>query len=91
MTILGPKEENIHSRPYRAENIHSRPYRAENDNLAGQNMEIFRPIGHKIDSTEIHFRPGHLGKNEKNAIRDPNSKGDSKTLESLCKTEGFLA
>ena len=64
MTILGPRAENDHSRPYRAENGHDPPYRAENDDLAGRNMEIFRPIGHENDSTEIHFRPGHLDKNE---------------------------
>ena len=64
MTILGPRAENDHSRPYRAENGHDPPYRAENDDLAGRNMEIFRPIGHENDSTEIHFRPGHLDKND---------------------------
>ena len=63
MTILGPRAENDHSRPYRAENGHVPPYRAENDDLAGRNMEIFCPIGHENDSTEIHFRPGHLDKN----------------------------
>ena len=63
MTILGPRAEIDHSRPYRAENGYDPPYRAENDDLAGRNMEIFRPIGHENDSTEIHFRPGHLDKN----------------------------
>ena len=64
ITILCPRAENDHSRPYRAENGHVPPYRAENDDLAGRNMEIFRPIGHENDSTEIHFRPGHLDKND---------------------------